>query len=32
MAAALEGECDVIVDLLANGADINAQDNVSHVT
>ena len=27
---AANGECDVVLDLLDSGADVNAQDNVSH--
>ena len=30
-AAALEGRCDVVIELLHNGADIDAQNNVSHI-
>ena len=28
--AALNGECDVVLDLLDSGADVNAQSYVSH--
>ena len=28
--AALNGKCDVVLDLLDSGADVNAQNNVSH--
>ena len=28
--AACDGECDVVLDLLDSGADVNAQNNVSH--
>ena len=30
MTAALNGKCDVVLDLLDSGADVNAQDDVSH--
>ena len=30
ISAAGEGHCDVVIDLLSLGADINAQSNVSH--
>ena len=30
MTAALNGNCDIVLDLVDNGADVNAQDNVSH--
>ena len=29
--AATYGKCDVVVELLDNGADINSQTNVSHI-
>ena len=25
------GQCDVVIELLDNGADVNAQENVSHI-
>ena len=31
IAAAWKGRCDVVIELLHNGADIEAQDNVSHI-
>ena len=31
MTAAYYGKCDVVIELLDNGADINAQDNVSPI-
>ena len=30
ISAALRGHCDVVIDLLSLGGDINAQENVSH--
>ena len=30
ISAAYKGKCDVVTELLDNGADINAQSNVSH--
>ena len=30
ISAASQGHCDVVIDLLSVGADINAQNNVSH--
>ena len=30
MTAAAYGKCDVVMDVLDSGADVNAQDNVSH--
>ena len=29
ISATLEGECEVVIELLSNGADVNAQTNVS---
>ena len=31
MVAALNGECEVVTELLENGADVNGQENVSHI-
>ena len=30
MSAAFNGKCDVVLDLLDSGADVNTQNNVSH--
>ena len=30
LSAVFNGHCDVVIDLLSLGADINAQNNVSH--
>ena len=30
MLAAMKGKCDIVTELLDNGADIHAQDSVSH--
>ena len=31
MIAAVYGKCEVVTDLVENGADVNAQSNVSHI-
>ena len=31
MTAALMGRCEVVTELLDSGADVNGQDNVSHI-